>query len=136
MTLVVDASVALKWFVSEPGSDAAVRVLDSGEPLIAPDLVLAEVCNAAWKSLRRRQLDDAQFDEVATDMPEAFQRLVTLDRLVRPAAALARTLDHPIYDCFYLALAEAEDVPMVTADRRLVTALGGTALAGRVRPLA
>ena len=55
MTLVVDASVALKWFVDEDGSDRAVALLDGDEPLIAPDLVVAEVCNAAWKSLRRRR---------------------------------------------------------------------------------
>ena len=135
MTLVVDASVALKWFVSEDGSDLAVELLNSGEPLIAPDLVLAEVCNAAWKSLRRREIDRAQFDEVATDLTQVFQLLVPLDRLIRPAAALARELDHPVYDCFYLALAEAENVPLVTADRRLVAALGTTPLASRVRPL-
>jgi predicted nucleic acid-binding protein len=135
MTLVVDASVALKWFIGEDGSDLAVALLSSGEPLIAPDLVLAEVCNAAWKSLRRHEIDQAQFDEVATDVTQVFQRLVPLDRLVRPAAALARALDHPVYDCFYLALAEAENVPLVTADRRLVAALGGTPLAARVQPL-
>lgn len=27
--------------------------------------------------------------------------------------------DHPIYDCFYLALALKEDAPLVTADRKL-----------------
>ena len=135
MTLVVDASVALKWFVGEDGSDLAVELLNSGEPLIAPDLVLAEVCNAAWKSLRRREIDRAQFDEVASDLTQVFQRLFPLDRLIRPAATLARELDHPVYDCFYLALAEAENVPLVTADRRLVAALGTTPLASRVRPL-
>jgi predicted nucleic acid-binding protein len=135
MTLVVDASVALKWFVGEDGSDRAVELLNSGEPLIAPDLVLAEVCNAAWKSLRRREIDRAQFDEVATDVTQVFQRLVPLDRLIRPAAALARELDQPVYDCFYLALAEAENLSLVTADRRLVAALATTSLAARVRPL-
>ena len=55
--------------------------------------------------------------------------------LASSAAALARALDHPVYDCFYLALAEAENVPLVTADRRLMAALRTTPLAGRVRPL-
>ena len=47
MTLVVDANVAIKWFVEESRSDAARAVLASGEPLVAPDLVVPEVCNAA-----------------------------------------------------------------------------------------
>jgi predicted nucleic acid-binding protein len=135
MTLVVDASVALKWFVGEDGSDRAVALLDSDEPLIAPALVLAEVCNAAWRSLRCREIDEAQFTEVATDLAQVFQRLVPLDRLVRRAAALARELDHPIYDCFYLALSESEGAPLVTADRRLVEACRGRSLAARVQPL-
>ena len=135
MTLVVDASVALKWFVGEAGSDRAVALLDGDEPLIAPDLVVAEVCNAAWKSLRRREIDEAQFAEVATDVAQAFQRLVPLERLVRRAAALARELDHPVYDCFYLALSESEGAALVTADRRLLAACRGTRFARRVRPL-
>ena len=132
MTLVVDASVALKWFIDEDGSPRAVSLLSSGEPMIAPDLVVAEVCNAGWKSLRRREIDAAQFDEIAADVSRAFARLVSLDQLIGRAAALVRELDHPIYDCLYLALAEAEDVAMVTADRRLVGAVRGTALADRV----
>jgi predicted nucleic acid-binding protein len=135
MTLVVDASVALKWFVDEPGSARAVDLLSSGEPMIAPELVLAEVCKAGWKSLRRREIDGAQLDEIATDLARAFARLVSLDQLILRAAAIARELDHPVYGCLYMALVEAEDAPMVTADRRLVAVVQGTALAGRVNLL-
>ena len=132
MTLVVDASVALKWFVDEDGSPRAVSLLSSGEPMIAPDLVVAEVCNAGWKSLRKREIDAAQFDEIAADISRTFVRLVSLDQLIRRAAAIARELDHPIYGCLYLALAEVEEATMITADRRLLAAVHGTALADRV----
>jgi predicted nucleic acid-binding protein len=94
--------------------------------------VVAEVCNAGWKSLRRREIDAAQFDEIVADVARAFVRLVALDRLIRRGATIARELDHPIYDCLYLALAEAEDVAMVTAHRHLVAVVRGTALADRV----
>jgi predicted nucleic acid-binding protein len=136
MTVVVDASVALKWFVNEDGSDRAVSLLNSGAPMIAPDLVLAEVCNAAWKSLRRREIDPAQLNQIAIDVAGPFQRLVSLDHLLRRAVAIAGELDHPVYDCLYLALVEAEDAPLITADRRLVDAVRGTPLADRVTPLA
>jgi predicted nucleic acid-binding protein len=136
MTFVVDASVALKWFVSENGSEPAVRLLNSGRPIVAPDLVLAEVCNAAWKSWRRGEIDPAQLNQVSIDAAGAFQRLVPLDRLIRRAVAIAAELDHPVYDCLYLALAEAEDAPLITADRRLVRIARGTPFADRVEPLA
>jgi predicted nucleic acid-binding protein len=99
MTLVVDASVAFKWFAQEDGTDRALALLERGEPIVAPDLIVAEVCNAAWKSLRRRELSALQFEAVLNDVTQPFSRLVPLDWLIRPAATLTRQLDHPIYDC-------------------------------------
>ena len=52
MTLVVDASVACRWFVEEEGSVQAEALLTGDEGLVAPDLIIAEVCNAAWRKLR------------------------------------------------------------------------------------
>src|SRR5919108_5124138 len=104
MTLVVDASVAFKWFAQEDGTDRALQLLESGEPIVAPDLILAEVCNAAWKSLRRGELAALQFEAIINDVAQPFSRLVPLDGLIRPAATLTRELDHPVYDCVYLAL--------------------------------
>ena len=49
MTFVVDASVALKWFVEEDGSERAAALLASKDLLIAPDLIVPEVCDAAGK---------------------------------------------------------------------------------------
>ena len=132
MTLVVDASVAFKWFAQEDGTDRALQLLERGEPIVAPDLILAEVCNAAWKSLRRGELVPAQFAAIINDVAQPFSRLVPLDQLIRPAAALTRELDHSVYDCLYLALAQAEGLPVVTADQRLLGAVRGTALADRV----
>lgn len=135
MTLVVDASVAFKWFAQEDGTDRALALLEREEPIVAPDLIVAEICNAAWKSLRRRELSPAQFDAIVSDVAQPFSRLVPLDRLIRPAAALTRRLDHPIYDCVYLALADTEGLPVVTADQRLLAAVRGTTLAGQVSQL-
>jgi predicted nucleic acid-binding protein len=51
VSLIVDASVALKWFLSEePHGGEALAILRDVAPLIAPDLLIAEVCNAAWRS--------------------------------------------------------------------------------------
>ena|SRR5919106_523431 len=135
MTLVIDASVAFKWFVQEEGTERALVLLERDEPVVAPDLVVAEVANAAWKSLRRRELSTLQFDRILSDVAQPFSRLVPLNQLIRPAAALTRQLDHAIYDCLYLALADAEGVPVITADQRLLDAVRGTRLASRVSRL-
>ena len=52
MTVVIDASVALKWFVEEQGTDQAAALLAGNDLLIAPDLIVAEVANAGWKAVR------------------------------------------------------------------------------------
>lgn len=135
MTLVVDASVALKLFVSEPDSAAAEALYVSGEFFLAPDLVLAEVANGLWKLARRSELSEAQFLEAIIKLPLVYGELVPLDMLLEAAANIARDIDHPVYDCFYLALAEARAVPLVTADKRLVARVAGSRFAPLVRPL-
>ena len=49
MTIVIDASVALRWCFQLNGSDRAEELLRSDDHIIAPDLVIAELTNAAWK---------------------------------------------------------------------------------------
>ena len=51
MTLVVDASVAMQWFFDLDRSDRAEAMLNAGEQIIAPDLVIPEITNAIWKSV-------------------------------------------------------------------------------------
>jgi len=51
-----------------------------------------------------------------------FDELVQLRPLAVPALTIAHDLDHPIYDCFYLALAERERAPLISADKRLLAA--------------
>ena len=55
MTLVIDASIAAKWFVEEPGRAQALEVLDETDRQ-APDLVVAEVANVIWKKVLRIEM--------------------------------------------------------------------------------
>lgn len=126
MTLVVDASVALKWFVSEEGSTQAATLLAGLDALVAPDPIVAEVVNAAWRSVRAGTMLDIQHDRIAARLGAAFDELVPLSSLAPRAAAVSRLLEHPAYDCFYLALAEARAARLITADRRLLGRVAGT----------
>jgi predicted nucleic acid-binding protein len=135
VTVVVDASVALKWYVAEADS-AAARILFVGEQdVIAPELLVAEISNASWKLLRRGEIDRTQHVRIAEEIGGMLSRLVPLHRLVARAAVLAHDLDHPVYDCFYLALSEAENAPLITADRRLIARVARTPFATTIRRL-
>ena len=116
--IVVDASIAVKWFIPEVHSEAAKRVLEADHELIAPELILAEVASALWKKRRRGELPaDAARDMVA-DFRRYPIRMATLTSLSTAAFDIAERLERSIYDCFYLALAEHADGALLTADRR------------------
>lgn len=124
--VLVDASVAFKWFVVEDRSEAALRIAASGQPLIAPDAILAEVANAAWASVRLGLLNRAQLQAIATALPGYFEELTSSRALLQRAVEMAASLDHPVYDCLYLSLAERTNSPVITADRRFAAKTVGT----------
>lgn len=60
---VVDASVAVKWMVTETFSDQAAQLLDKNLTLIAPEFLFAEATNALWAMCRRGDITKADFAE-------------------------------------------------------------------------
>lgn len=134
--LIVDASVAVKWVLDEPGDQEARAIVETGEALIAPELVVAEVANAAWRRFAGGQIPLSQAMLINVEVPRVFSELVALAPLRGRALAIAAELRHPVYDCFYLALAEVEQATLVTADRRLIGRLAGTRWASACRALA
>ncbi|HEY1798013.1 MAG TPA: type II toxin-antitoxin system VapC family toxin [Stellaceae bacterium] len=77
-----------------------------------------------------------KLSEIAATLPRYFTELVDQVSLAPRAVAIAAELDHPVYDCFYLALAAARDFTFVTADARFLRRLSGTPWAARVQSLA
>ena len=124
MKAIVDASVAVKWLFAEEGAVEARQLLAHRIALRAPDFILVEIANVIWKKALRREIADAQpyleelarLDDVVTLFPAGD--------LLAHAAAIALQINHPVYDCLYVAHAEAEEAPLVTADRRLREAAG------------
>lgn len=120
--LVVDASVAIKWYVREAGSEKAVRLLaDERLGFVAPDIFYPEVVNALLRQAREGQLSDEALEAALADMRKTLPRLVRSSDLIDRAARFARILAHPIYDCLYLALAEASGTVLLTADAEFVS---------------
>lgn len=119
---VVDASVAFGWFATVEGSERAVALLDAqpGVALIAPDLVLVELLNAGWKAQRQGAITPEQFQAIGELAPLLFHDLVPAAALLNPAQRWCRELDHPAYDCLYLALAERRSAVVLTQDQRLL----------------
>ena len=134
MSLVIDASVALKWVLDEPGGAEAEALLD--EALIAPGLWLIEAANALWKRAGRGEISP---DEAAERLQALLNAPVATPRAeddLASALSLSSQLTHPVYDCLYLALAIREDTQVVTADARFFAVAERHAVSrGRVRLL-
>jgi len=126
-TLVVDASVAAKWFVPERDSGKAVKLrnrhIDGEITLMAPDLIVYEVANALSHH------PDISDEALRENIEALF--MVDLDLVPPSTELMALTADgarrHAIsvHDSSYLALAEFIATNLVTADRRLYDKVGG-----------
>ena len=126
MTFVVDASIAAKWFMQENLHAEALLLLASPARLAAPDLIVAEIGNIAWKKCLRGEIPQDQAKAMAVAIGGYIPTLLSAADLAERALDLALTLEHPVYDCLYLACAEFLGGFFVTADSRFRDALRGT----------
>lgn len=135
MNLVIDASVAIKWFVAEDGHQEARALLRRGDDLYAPDLIVIEAANVAWKKVVRRELDPPQAEDIVRAGLEDILQLVPSVALVGHAWQVSLALNHPIYDGLYVACAEVIGGILVTADERLQSVTQNTPYDALVRHL-
>jgi predicted nucleic acid-binding protein len=120
---VVDASVAVQWFLPERHSEAAARLRGKDYQLFAPSLLFLEINNVLLKHVRRKEISRATAERIRAAIAHS-PILVHSDRaLLDPAYALADQTGCGLYDALYLALAVNLDGQLVTADRRLYNGL-------------
>ena len=130
--LVVDASVAVKWYLPEIHAQAARNLLETASGFTVPGLFFAEVGNALWKrwSIGRLALDDlADTLEALNLVPFEVQPTRSL---LRPGMAIAMRHRCTVYDSLYLALAVQQNTRMITADRRFYRAVAEGPLADHI----
>jgi predicted nucleic acid-binding protein len=118
-TFVIDASIAIKWLIEEEGT-AESLALRRAAKLIAPDLLIAECANVLWKKVRRKELSADEAILAARLLQAAEIELLPTRSLVEAATRISIQLDHPAYDCIYVALAIENNCQFVTADERLL----------------
>ena len=128
--LVVDSSVAVKWFVVEQYSTEARRILDGYQSgslsFLAPDLINAEFGNIVWKKHLFQGLAAADAQDIIDNFRALQFTFTPADTLLDDAFKIAVTHRRTVYDSLYLALSMREGCQFVTADEKLANAVGST----------
>jgi predicted nucleic acid-binding protein len=128
---VLDASVAAKWFLpapQEPFADQALELLreyvQDDLTLLIPDLFWPELGNVLWKAVRIRRISRTSTEQALAELTEIMPPVFSTALLIRDAFAIATAFSQTVYDSIYVALASTSGAPLVTADERLLSALG------------
>src|SRR5689334_22707233 len=120
-SVVCDASVLFKTLVSEEDSDRADTLLETFDVTI-PDLAYAEIGNALWARVRKGDISVEKAQDLISRLTLSIFDVRPIQPLISRALAIATAMNHPVYDCVYLALAERLNVPLVTGDIRFIRA--------------
>ncbi|MGH3088115.1 MAG: type II toxin-antitoxin system VapC family toxin [Rubrobacteraceae bacterium] len=130
-TLVLDTSVAVKFYVREEMHEEALSVLAAAESgiveLIAPDTIQPEFLNALWWKYRRGEFSREEVRKGWERFTEdEAASLYALEDLMARAAGITLETGVIVYDALFLALAEEMETPLVTADDKLLRATRAT----------
>ena len=128
--VVVDASVAAKWFLPENGEtlvDQAAALLDRYDrnkiQFVVPDLFYVEIASAIWKAVRVGRVSRAFGDRALVLLTEREFATVPSLKLLDGAFQIAADYGRTVYDSLYVALAVQIESQLITADERLANAL-------------
>jgi len=129
-TIVVDASVGVKWFLpsgQEPFAEEAAQLLQayvrSQVNFLVPDIFWAEIANAAWKAARRGELSSANATAAVSSVTALRIPSISSSELLPQALAIALAFERTVYDSLYVALAVSSNAYVITADERLANSL-------------
>ncbi|MEH1807276.1 MAG: type II toxin-antitoxin system VapC family toxin [Nostoc sp.] len=120
---VLDASIAIKWFIPEVYSDAARRLVASNHTFLVPDFFFPEVGNVLWKRVRRGEDTAENARQILLDLNAVPVEVYLSQPLMPLALDIALQTDRAVYHSLYLALAITQQCQMVTADEKFYNAL-------------
>jgi predicted nucleic acid-binding protein len=122
---VLDASVALRWFLDRPVPTYANSVKQfflKGVRAIVPALWFLEMSNGLAVAERRSILGSADVDQAVIDIEQLVAQAVDVDSEIvsaRQTLRTARAFHLSAYDAVYLDLARRQRLPLATLDDKL-----------------
>jgi predicted nucleic acid-binding protein len=126
--LVLDASVALKWYLADEGDSAEAldllnRHISDELEIMAPALLQYEVINGLMVARKHGRIREEIIISAIEGFVKLGLRFLALSDHYSRIVYYCKTYSRSAYDASYLALAEAEQIPFITADQRLYNAV-------------
>ncbi|RLB06547.1 MAG: hypothetical protein DRG50_05375 [Deltaproteobacteria bacterium] len=125
--VVIDASVVLRWYLSdEEYGPYALKLLDryvTGElTLLAPSLLEYEVANGLIIAWRRGRIEEGRLLLAMEGFFDLGIKLKGISHLYPKLLYYCKVYNCSAYDASYLALAEQEEISLITADKKVFSA--------------
>lgn len=126
--IVIDASVALKWYLAdEEHSQKALGLLDkyiSNElDMLAPSLLEYEVINGLVIAKKRGRIQEDKILMAIDGFISLELKLINLSFCYPKVIHYCKASNRSAYDASYLAMADKEKIPLITADKELFNAV-------------
>jgi predicted nucleic acid-binding protein len=126
MKYVVDASVAIKWYVPEIYEKEADLLLHGGDRLHVPELILPESANIIWKKVLRGEVTQTEGQLIIAALLKKEWTIHSHQKTLVAAYLGAQDTRQTVYDFTYMALAVSLGCEFVTADKKFYEALEST----------
>jgi predicted nucleic acid-binding protein len=133
--LIVDTNVLIAALLDEGDSESAEALFGGDQAVGAPDLIWSECANVLWVKARRGEIGHSQARR-CLDIALTAPIIELPSKPLMPAAQhIALMAGHPVYDCVFLAAAQAQGGPLVTLDARFIQAASAAGRGDHLRLL-
>lgn len=123
MSIVIDACVAVKWYCPEKNSDTASKYLTCLDQVVIPDLLYSEFANTIFKKCKLNEINLTDARAIIDHFVKLPLAVYPSSQLINSAFEIAHSIDHPVYDCIYLALAVFLKGKLISADKKFAKKL-------------
>ncbi len=123
---VIDACVAIKWFIPEPGYQNAFEIIQSYSEFLAPELFLIEIDAILTKKVRKREIEVSEAHILFDEVRKLPFKLIHYGQIAKLSFELSATLPITLYDACYLSVALQFNEEVFTADHRFYRGISET----------
>jgi predicted nucleic acid-binding protein len=124
--VVLDASIVFPLLVEEDKSLLAQEVYSSSSECVVLDFLHIEVSNALASAIRQQRITAEHATNAQMELGALLPITATASHYLNAAFALAKEINHSVYDCLYAVAARENDATLVTCDVKFAAKLDPT----------